>query len=371
MVKEYTPLDEIKGIGSVTAQKLMDAHVTTVELLAVQDPLDLKVRSQIAETTCADIIKKARTHLGFSTWKTGLEVEAEEVQKPRLSTGIRDWDEKLGGGIKQGSIVEFFGPASSGKTQMCAHFAVRAMVPLEQGGLEGKVLWLDSEKSYEAAVIKANMRRWGLDPSTDLANMMYAPILNPKHLEEHFEDLPKMVVESKASAVVIDSLTGKFRQQYQGMGNLKTRQEVINRLFARMQDMTMATDVIFLYTNQVLDKPMTGGGSHGLINQPSGGHIVSHNSDYRIRMSGISGNVRTFKLVDQAGLPDFELAVKIGMGGFYRKKEIQESIEPKLVELALNEGYKPPEGTYAAEVAISKGKPIRKKKKAKEKAKAE
>jgi replicative superfamily II helicase len=66
MVKDYTPFDVIKGIGSVTAQKLIDAHVTTVELLAVQDPLDLEARSKIAETTCADIIRKARTHLGFS-----------------------------------------------------------------------------------------------------------------------------------------------------------------------------------------------------------------------------------------------------------------------------------------------------------------
>ena len=131
-----TPVIKVDKVGSVLAKQLENAFIPTAELLAVQDPLELKDKADITEGKCVTIIANARKLLDLDGFKSGLEIEAEESQKPRLTTGIKKWDDSLRGGFKTGSLIEFFAPASGGKTQFCAHLAVRAMLPKEQGGLE-------------------------------------------------------------------------------------------------------------------------------------------------------------------------------------------------------------------------------------------
>lgn len=48
----------------------------------------------------------------------------------KLSTGSRDLDRLLGGGIETGSITEVFGESGSGKTQLCHTLAVTCQVIL-------------------------------------------------------------------------------------------------------------------------------------------------------------------------------------------------------------------------------------------------
>ncbi|MHA1289519.1 MAG: hypothetical protein ACTSPB_19185, partial [Candidatus Thorarchaeota archaeon] len=57
-----------------------------------------------------------------------------------LRTGIEELDKSLMGGLEIGSIIEFYGKASGGKTQWCYHLAVRSQLSLEEGGLECSVL---------------------------------------------------------------------------------------------------------------------------------------------------------------------------------------------------------------------------------------
>lgn len=44
---------------------------------------------------------------------------------PRVSTGIEDLDNIIGGGLPKGRIIEIFGPESSGKTSLAFHLASR------------------------------------------------------------------------------------------------------------------------------------------------------------------------------------------------------------------------------------------------------
>ena len=100
--------------------------------------------------------------MGFTT--------AAEYHKQRqdiinLTTGSKELDKLLGGGVETGSITEIFGEFRTGKTQICHTLCVTCQVcvatqiclaslifarqiPLEQGGGEGKALYIDTEGTF-------------------------------------------------------------------------------------------------------------------------------------------------------------------------------------------------------------------------------
>ncbi len=332
-----TSLEAVPGVGPAIAKKLHAAHITTAELLAVQHVIELKTRVGISEGTGAKIIRNAQQQVGKYTFRSGLEVEKENLAKPMLETGIQELDKRLMGGIEIGSLVEFYGKASGGKTQWCYHLAVRAQLSLEEGGLECAVLWLDTEKAFKASIVRANAVRWGLDPDIALGNIRTVEIVNTAHVQTLFEKIPQMCAEENVQLVVVDSLTGQFRQEYIGISNLGTRQQTINSMLNRMRRAASATDATFLYTNQVISKP--GMGQYQQLNAPMGGHILGHGSDYRFMVSLADAGRRRIVLKDNAGLPDFEVRMSLGWGGFYNDAYALKQEEPAVRDYLAANGY--------------------------------
>lgn len=63
--------------------------------------------------------------MGFTTATTIHQKRAEIIQ---LTTGSRELDKLLGGGIETGSITEIFGEFRTGKTQICHTLAATCQV---------------------------------------------------------------------------------------------------------------------------------------------------------------------------------------------------------------------------------------------------
>lgn len=63
--------------------------------------------------------------LGFITATDYHQKRSEIIQ---LTTGSRELDKLLGGGIETGSITEMFGEFRTGKTQLCHTLAVTCQV---------------------------------------------------------------------------------------------------------------------------------------------------------------------------------------------------------------------------------------------------
>ena len=61
-----------------------------------------------------------------------------------VSTGSKELDKLLQGGIETGSITELFGEFRTGKTQLCHTLCVTCQMPLEACGAEGKALYIDT-----------------------------------------------------------------------------------------------------------------------------------------------------------------------------------------------------------------------------------
>ncbi|MGY5871493.1 MAG: DNA repair and recombination protein RadA [Candidatus Thorarchaeota archaeon] len=332
-----TELEAVPGVGPAVAKKLREAFVTTAELLAVQNPIELQKKTKIGEGTTLKVIKNARQLVGKFGFRSGLEIEEEMATKPRLKTGIAKMDEAMLGGIEVGSIVELFGPARGGKTMWCTQLAVMAQLPKEKGGLEGRVLWLDTESSFKPWNVRAHAVRHGMDPDVVLGNIGRAEIVFSGQISEIFESIPQMCAEQDYKIVVIDSFTGLFRAEYTGLENMRIRQQDMNALLNQMRRVATATDAIFVYSNQVMAKISSYGGNP---NSPVGGHIISHASDYRFYTRRTKGDTRKIELQDNAGLPEFDVEAVVGWGGLYPDSKSKKDMEPTILEYFEKRGEK-------------------------------
>jgi RecA/RadA recombinase len=289
----------------------------------------LQTRTKLGEATVAKIIRNAREVTGKFGFRSGIELEKQQAEIPRLKFGIDTLDEKLYGGLEVGSIVELYGNARGGKTFLGHHLAVRCQLPYEQGGLCGRVLWLDTESSFKTKHIRANAVRWGLDPDVVLGNISVAPIALSSQIEEYASQIQLMLAEGEYKMLVIDSLTGLFRAEYSGIGNLALRQFSINSILNWMRRLGLATDAIFIYTNQVTTQIAAYGGNPSA---PVGGHVLSHASDYRFFVRVGAEKKRKISLKDNSGVPEFDLEVAIGWGGIYKDVKEKNAMEDSIIE---------------------------------------
>jgi DNA repair protein RadA len=61
----------------------------------------------------------------------------------RCSTGSRALDELLLGGIEAQAVTEFYGEFGSGKSEICHTLCAMARQPIESGGLDSGVIYID------------------------------------------------------------------------------------------------------------------------------------------------------------------------------------------------------------------------------------
>ncbi|GJM94439.1 hypothetical protein PR202_ga11081 [Eleusine coracana subsp. coracana] len=68
----------------------------------------------------------------------------------RLATTLAGLDKALGGGIPLGKLTEVVGPSGIGKTQFCLKLALLAALPECYGGLNGRVVYIDTESKFSS-----------------------------------------------------------------------------------------------------------------------------------------------------------------------------------------------------------------------------
>lgn len=67
------------------------------------------------------------------------------------------------GGIETGSLTEIFGEFRTGKTQLCHTLCVTCQLPLDQGGGEGKALYIDTEGTFRPQRLVAIAERFNMN----------------------------------------------------------------------------------------------------------------------------------------------------------------------------------------------------------------
>jgi len=299
------------GISSTILKKLREMGITTVEALAAANAQELSQNLAIPLQTVQRLISQARSALGLGL-KTALEIKKERMSLPKITTGSRNLDTLLGGGIEIKTITEFFGEFGSGKTQICHQLAVNVQLPPEKGGLSKRAIYIDTEGTFRWERIEAMARALGMNPDEVMENIFYVRAVNSDHQMAVVEELKDIIPKENIGLVIVDSVTGHFRAEYPGRENLAARQQKLNRHLHQLMSIAELFDVAVVITNQVMARPDV---FYGDPTVAIGGHVLYHAPGIRVQLKKSRGNRRIARVVDAPHLPESEAVFVITEAG--------------------------------------------------------
>ncbi len=317
MPQKVKSITDLPGIGPSTASKLMDAGYTTLEAIAVTTPQELAASTGIPLSTAQKIIRAAREALDIR-FKTAKEIKEERLSIRKITTGSRNLDGLLGGGVETRTITEFFGEFGTGKTQICHQLSVNVQLPSDRGGLEAKAVYIDTEGTFRWERIESMARALGLDPDKVMENIFYIRVINSDHQIAVVDELFKLVPEHNIKLVVVDSIMGYFRAEYPGRENLAVRQQKLNKHLHQLMRLAEIYDVAVVITNQVMARPDV---FYGDPTQPVGGHVLYHAPGIRVQLRKSRGNKRIARIIDAPHLPEGEAVFVITEWGIRDPEE--------------------------------------------------
>ena len=266
----------------------------------------------ISEKQAAKIIAQARDSISISF------IPANELIKMRenvlrLSTGSKTIDELVGGGLESMTITEFYGQYGVGKSILCHQLCVNVQKPVDQGGLNGGALYIDTEQTFRPEWIVRMSKHLGMEPESVAKNIIYSEAYNSDHQMLLLEKADQIIKQNNIRLIIIDSLTAHFRSEYLGREMLAERQQKINKHMHRLSRLARAFNAVAVVTNQVMARPDA---FFGMAVEAAGGHIVAHTSHTRIFVRRTaSGPVRIVRLVSSPYLPEGERLFKITENG--------------------------------------------------------
>lgn len=290
---------DLPGVGAATAEKLSSSGYEDVMSIAVATPGELVNSSGVSEAVARKMIRSARDALDMG-FQSGIDLLRKRELVTKISTGSSTFDAMLDGGFESGTITECFGQYGSGKTQVGHALAVN----VQKEDPTAIAVYIDTENTFRPERIAQFARGAGLDPEKVLENVKVARAFNSDHqmlLAEKVDDLVKQGLNVKL--VIVDSLTAHFRAEFVGRGTLAERQQKLNKhmhVLAKFADMHNCCVYV---TNQVMSKPDQ---FFGDPTEAIGGHIVGHNSTFRIYLRRGKKGTRVAKLVDAPNLADAE-----------------------------------------------------------------
>lgn len=309
-------LTELPGVGESIAEKLKESGFHSVESIACAATGELKDIG-IGESTAVKIIKSARDSLNMG-FLSGLEVLERRAEIGKLSTGSVEFDNLFGGGVETSAITEVFGTFGSGKTQIGHQLAVNVQKPVEEGGLGGGAIYIDTENTFRPERIQQMAEGANMDSEEVLGRIMVARAYNSDHQMLLAEKASDIIRENNIKLVIVDSLTAHFRAEYTGRGTLASRQQKLNRHMHTLQrKISDLHNVSVLVTNQVMARPDI---LFGDPTAPIGGHIVGHHSTFRVYLKKGKGSKRVAKLIDSPNMPDGECLFEVVTEGIRDSK---------------------------------------------------
>jgi len=305
--KYYRDLEDLPGVGEVTAEKLRTSGYGEFSAIAAAMPHELAELVGISVEAAKKAIEasKSMVEIGFETADVVFE---RRKTITRIKTGSTALDDLIGGGVETMAITEMYGKFSSGKSQLGFQLVVNVQKPVAEGGLGGNVLFVDTEATFRPERIVQLAEAQGMDPQTVLKNILVARAENSDHQIILVEKAEETIEKNNVKLIVIDSLTSHFRADYLGRASLGERQQKLNKHVHMLQKLAEKYNLAVYVTNQVMDNP---GILFGDPTTPIGGHVLAHMSTYRLYVRKSKDEKRIARLVDSPNMPEGEAVFKV------------------------------------------------------------
>ncbi len=310
--KPEVALEDLTGVGSTTADKLREAGFTDLMELAVASPGDVAEAAEIGTALALKIINEARRAADVGSFEPGTALLERRKKLGRITTNAKALDELLGGGVETQAITEFAGEFGTGKTQLAHQIAVDVQLPPDQGGLNGEVVYIDTESTFRPERIVDMAKGIGLSPESALEHIHVARAFNSNHQMLLVGKAQELAREKPIRLIVVDSLTSHFRSEYAGRGELAPRQQLLNKHLHELLRFADTYNAAVVVTNQVSSRPDI---LFGDPTRPIGGNIVAHAATYRVYLRKSKPPKRIARLIDSPNLPEGEAVFSLTTEG--------------------------------------------------------
>lgn len=311
----------MNGITAGDLKKLQECGFHTVESIAFATKKHLLTIKGISEAKADKLLLEAAklVPMGFTSATEFHQKRSEIIQ---LTTGSRELDKLLGGGLETGSLTEVFGEFRTGKTQLCHTMAVTCQLPVGQSGGEGKCLYIDTEGTFRPERLLAIAERYKMNGAAVLDNVAYARAYNTDHQSQLLVQASAMMSESRYALLIVDSVMALYRTEYTGRSDLPLRQAHLGRFLRMLLRLADEYGVAVLMTNQVVAN-VDGGATMFQVDpkKPIGGNILAHASTTRLYLRKGRGENRICKIYDSPCLPESEAMFAIHPDGIGDAKE--------------------------------------------------
>ena len=301
-------IEDLPGVGPATAEKLREAGFDDLLAIAVMSPSELAEQAELGEAVAGKIIAGAKKMANIGGFVSGAALLDRRREVLKLSAKVQSIDDLLGGGFETQALVEVYGEFGSGKTQIGHQLAVNCTLPIEEGGLDGDVFYIDTEDTFRPERITQMARGLGLEPEAVLGRIHVARAYNSAHQMLLVDEIKRLSRGLNVKLIIVDSLTSHFRAEYVGRGMLAERQQKLNRHLKELKQTADINNALVLVTNQVHSKPDA---MWGDPTKPVGGHVLAHASTFRLYLRKAKGGRRIARLVDSPNLPDGECIYQV------------------------------------------------------------
>src|SRR5919201_382978 len=220
-------LEDLPGVEPHLITKLKRAGIQSVLDLAVSIPHELALGATgydggavAADTeTISEAVLKAKKVLIESGALIKEFCSADQILERRKSlvrftTGSKNVDDFLKGGIESQAITEVAGEFGSGKSQICHTLCVTAAA---NGGTKSpinSIIFIDTENTFRPERVHQIAESRGFDSEEIMKKVFVCKMVNSAQLEALIRNLGKYIEQYKAKLVIVDSIISLHRAEY-------------------------------------------------------------------------------------------------------------------------------------------------------------
>ncbi len=158
-----------------------------------------------------------------------------------ITTGIQKLDTLLGGGIRDGIIVDIFGASGTGKTQLALQISVNSLAS------NRTIFYQDTTGKFRPERMIELLKTREMDP-TLLDLMIVGRITNTI---EQISHLDKILEIKNLKLVVIDNITDLFSFEYSKESNSLAKHIVFMEYMHKLAFITVQKSIPVIVTNMV------------------------------------------------------------------------------------------------------------------------
>uniref|UniRef100_A0A3P8UD77 DNA repair protein RAD51 homolog 3 n=1 Tax=Amphiprion percula TaxID=161767 RepID=A0A3P8UD77_AMPPE len=253
----HRPVTSLCLSSSVKLKLVSASFQFTADLLHLQ-PAELK--AGLSQQEALQVLQAARTDAAGGG-VTALELLQKEAELKSIVTFCSHLDKALRGGIPVGKTTELCGAPGVGKTQLCLQLAVDVQVPQCFGGVEGHVIYVDTEGGFLHCSLLAEdeEQRVAMETftvETILSNIYVVRCRDYEELLAELHLLPDFLSERpKVRLLVIDSVASPFQQLFD---ELSQRTRLLNSLAQRLIAMATSHHIAVVITNKMTTRLRSG-----------------------------------------------------------------------------------------------------------------